>query len=80
MKQAEWYFSQNIAFSDTKRQPENVNKKKWIEQVGAYYYHSLILAGFDPVRADDIFDQPADVIAKAVVSMNAHHYVKTDGR
>jgi hypothetical protein len=36
----------------------------------------LVLAGFDPVVADRIFDQPAHVIAEAYVSKLAAEYVK----
>jgi len=35
----------------------------------------LILAGFDPVRADAIFDSPALTIAEAYVSKMAYDYI-----
>lgn len=43
--------------------------------MGTYYYYSLILGGFDPVRADAIFNQPAHVIAEAYVSQMCHNFV-----
>jgi hypothetical protein len=36
----------------------------------------LILAGFDPVKADAIFDQPAQTIAEAFVSKMAYEYTE----
>lgn len=53
---------------------KNPDKQKLIEHIGEYYYHSLVLANFDPVQADLIFDNPADVIAKSVVAMMAHNF------
>ena len=46
----------------------NVYKKRWARKVGSYRHFCLILAGFDPVKAHTIFDNPADVIAQAYVS------------
>ena len=43
----------------------------WVQTVGAYRYYSLVLAGFDPIRADAIYDTTADVIALAFVSKMA---------
>jgi hypothetical protein len=54
-----------------KKAKRNEAKEKWIEKVGTYWYFSLVLAGFDPVKADQIFDNPAHVIAEAFVSMMA---------
>lgn len=42
--------------------------------MGVYYYYSLILAGFNPVLADAIHDNPAHVIAEAYVSQMCHNY------
>lgn len=58
-----------------KKATRNQAKEKWIEQVGSYWYFSLVLAGFNPVVADEIFDKPAHVIAEAFVSMMAYNYV-----
>jgi hypothetical protein len=44
--------------------------------VGAYYYYSLILADFNPVTADKIFDNPAHVIAEAFVSKMVYEYIE----
>jgi len=52
------------------------NKQRWIEQIGVYYYYSLILSAFDPVRADAIFDLPAHRIAEAYVSKMAYEFIK----
>lgn len=49
-------------------------KKKWIESVGTYRYYALILANFDPARADVIFDNPAHEIAEAFVSMLCYNH------
>jgi len=49
-------------------------KQKWVDYIGAYYYHSLILADFNPVTAALIFDQPAHVIAEALVSKMCNEY------
>ncbi len=49
-------------------------KQKWVDYIGAYQYHSLVLANFDPVRASLIFDQPAHVIAEAFVSRMCHDF------
>ena len=53
---------------------KNPDKAKLIQYIGEYYYHSLVLANFDPVQADLIFDKPAEEIAKSVVAMMAHNY------
>lgn len=67
------YFKRSIAFIKTGG-PQDPNRAKWIHDLGVYYWYSLILAEFDPVRADAIFDQPADVIAAAYVSKLAYEY------
>lgn len=46
----------------------NVHKKRWAKKVGSYRHFCLILAGFDPVKAEQIYDNPAHVIAEAYVS------------
>jgi hypothetical protein len=51
-------------------------KKNWVKTVGAYYYYSLILANFNPVIANQIFDNPAHVIAEAFVSKMAYEHVE----
>lgn len=50
------------------------NKAKLIEHIGEYYWHSLVLANFDPVQAELIFDNPAHKIAESVVAMMAHNF------
>lgn len=54
------------------------NKQKWIEKVGSWKYYALILANFDPVRADAIWDTPAEEIAVSFVSMLCYNH-KPDG-
>ena len=51
-------------------------KKKWIKTVGAYYYYSLILANFNPIIANEIFDNQAHVIAEAFISKMAYEHVE----
>ena len=46
-------------------------KKQFGSHIGSYYYFSLLLANFDPVRAMVIHDNPAHDIAEAYVSMLA---------
>lgn len=54
--------------------PSSAKKGIWIRRIGTYRYYALTLAGFDPVRADAIWDQPAHLIAMAVMSkMNYEH-------
>lgn len=52
----------------------NPNKSKWIEIIGQYKYYCYILAEFDPNRAEQIYDNPADEIAKAYVTKMAYEY------
>lgn len=47
---------------------DDPNKKAWIQHIGMYRYYSLVLAGFDPIRAEAIYDNPAHVVAEAFVS------------
>lgn len=44
--------------------------------MGEYKWFSLVLAEFNPVEADKIFNLPADQIAEAYVSQRAANYVK----
>jgi hypothetical protein len=41
-----------------------------------YYYYSLILANFNPITAEEIFDNQADVIAEAFVSKMAYEHME----
>lgn len=54
----------------------SMRKRIWISQIGEYRYHAQVLADFDPIKADAIFDQPADVIAESVVSKMCHDYIE----
>lgn len=67
--------SRRFAGKSSKRNPP---KEKWIDSVGVWWYYSLVLAGFDPIRASVIFDNPAHVIAEAFVSMMAYNYVEPE--
>ena len=73
VKKAEVAWKRSTAFitPNSKKYP---NKQRWIELIGAYWFHSLCLADFNPVEAERIFDQPAHVIAEAVVSQMAYNY------
>jgi hypothetical protein len=52
------------------------NKQKWIETVGTYYYYCLILSNFNPNVAEQIFDNPAHIIAQSWVSKVAYEHVE----
>jgi hypothetical protein len=58
----------------------NLRKRIWLARVGDFKYHAYVLGGFDPIRADAIFDQPADVIAEAAVSKMCYEYVEPKGK
>lgn len=74
VKKADLAWKRSMAFMP-KGAKKDINRQKWIEQVGAYYYHSLCLANFNPSSALVIFDNPAHVIAEAVVSQMAYNYI-----
>lgn len=42
--------------------------------LGSYRYFSMILANFDPQKADVIFDNPAHIIAEAYASKVIYEY------
>jgi hypothetical protein len=63
----------SIAFVQ-KGSKKNPNKAKLVEKLGEFYFHSLVLANFNPVEADLIFDNPAHKIAEAMVAMAAHNF------
>lgn len=46
----------------------------WIKKQGPYRYYSYVLAGFDPIRAEAIFDLTAEAIAEAFVTMMVYNY------
>jgi hypothetical protein len=73
LKEAELAFKKSVAFipPNSKKYP---NKDAWIKHVGTYYYYALTLSNFNPVEAERIFDQPAHIIAYAVVSQMAYNY------
>lgn len=48
----------------------------WIRRIGSYRYYALVLAGFDPVQADRIWDMPADAIAMAIMSKMTYEHVE----
>jgi len=62
LKEAELAFKKSVAFipPNSKKYP---NKDAWIKHVGTYYF-----------EAERIFDQPAHIIAYAVVSQMAYNY------
>ncbi len=69
------FIDDDVSTSET---PET--KKVWIEEVGTYWYYSLILANFNPDTAERIFDNPADVIAEAYVSMKCYQWSPKKGK
>jgi hypothetical protein len=48
----------------------------WSNRVGSYKYFAYILAGFDPLKAKEIWDFPAHEIAEAYVSKVCYEYVE----
>lgn len=50
-------------------------RQEWVRQIGVYWYYALWISGFDVVRALANFDQPAHLIAEAVVSKRFAEYV-----
>jgi len=44
--------------------------------MGTYRYYAHVLAGFDPVKADRIWDMPADHIAMAIMSKMTYEHVE----
>lgn len=66
MKIAEGYFTSN--------EKPSASKKRWIEKIGSYRYFALLLADFNPVTANLIYNQRASVIAQAYVSRACYNY------
>jgi hypothetical protein len=54
----------------------SAKKSIWINRVGTYKYYAYILSGFDPVKAEKIYDSRADQIAEAFVSKMCYDYVE----
>jgi hypothetical protein len=54
----------------------SAKKSIWVNRIGAYKYYSQILAGFDPLRADEIWNSRADQIAESFVSKLCYDYVE----
>jgi hypothetical protein len=66
-------FAQN--FSSQQAGVQNGFKIIWSNKVGSFKYFSYILAGFDPIRAEQIWDTRADQIAQAYVSKVCYEFV-----
>lgn len=71
---ADEYFSTSRNFQATGFVGGIGKKMIWTNQMGSYRYKSFILAGFDPCKADSIFDMRADEIAAAFVSKMCYEY------
>lgn len=54
------------------------SKQRFANAIGVYRYYSLVLAQFNPILADEIYDQPADKIAQAFVAQICYNYVEPD--
>jgi len=54
----------------------SAKKSIWVNRIGTYRYYAQILADFDPIRADQIFDTRADQIAESFVSKMCYDYVE----
>ena len=76
VEKADHYFAISFSFSDGDGEAPDPpqTKKDWIEDVGVYWYYSLILAKFNPTEARNIFDSTAEEIAQAYVSMKCYEY------
>jgi hypothetical protein len=66
-------FAQN--FSNPNAGLQNGFKTIWANKVGSFKYLSLILANFDPYKAEMIWDQRADNIALAYVSKVCYEFI-----
>lgn len=73
---AEEYFGTARNFQGTGFASGMGKKMIWTNRMGSYRYKSFILAGFDPSRADAIFDMRADEIAAAYVSKMCYEYTE----
>jgi hypothetical protein len=73
---AEEYFGTARNFQGTGLASGMGKKMIWTNQMGSYRYKAFILAGFDPSRADTIFDMRADEIAAAYVSKMCYEYTE----
>lgn len=54
--------------------PSSLKKSIWTNKIGNSRYNALILAGFDPVKANSIMDMRIDQIAQAFVSKMCYEY------
>ena len=77
---AEEYFGTAQNFQGTGFASGMGKKMIWTNKMGSYRYKSFILAGFDPSRADAIFDMRADEIAAAYVSKMCYEYTEPKNR
>lgn len=55
--------------------PTSLKKSIWTNKIGNSRYNALILANFDPVRANAIMELRIDQIAQAYVSKMCYEYI-----
>lgn len=73
---AEEYYGTSRNFQGTGFGGGMGKKMIWTNQMGSYRYKAFILSGFDPCKADAIFDMRADEIAAAYVSKMCYEYTE----
>jgi hypothetical protein len=73
---AEEYFGTSQNFQGTGIASGMGKKMIWTNKMGSYRYKAYILSGFDPCKADAIFDMRADEIAAAYVSKMCYEYTE----
>lgn len=52
-----------------------MERQQWTQDIGVYWYYCLWISSFDLDKAMRNFDNPADMIAQAVVSKRFAEYV-----
>jgi len=52
-----------------------MERQQWTTDIGVYWYYCLWISGFDLYKALRNFDNPADMIAEAVVSKRFAEYI-----
>jgi hypothetical protein len=56
------------------------NREKWADDIGEFWYLSLVLSDFNPTEALRVYDNPAHIIAQAWVSKQAFNYIEPQRR
>jgi hypothetical protein len=68
-----------MLFPASGKDKDGKKRSEWIERVGTWKYYALVLAGFDPIKADEIYRMtPPDKIAEAICSQTCYKYQSID--